>query len=271
MASAVLFGRHTVALAPHVPPQTTVSVASMGPTGLRVQRRPINLPSRSFTKVPATIVAQTPGYSSWKSVADAQKIAEALGVLKSSNNLRRLEEISTDFSSKRSDTPPPAKRQRTRSPPLPKSDDAVSLGEDDRISLDWGSDLEDATRIVDLATGQDLDIFTGYVSHTHRQMMMTNEFSPKPLNAKELKLLFNINMNVAIEYIAINKHHLSTLYCAKCEDTTTTPWLLDSGASMHITFCYHHLFFFKPFLFRLGLHTPFPRLDSDSHGTPNSL
>ena len=26
------------------------------------------------------------------------------------------------------------------------------------------------------------------------------------------------------------------LYCAKCEDTTTTPWLLDLGASMHVTY-----------------------------------
>jgi len=91
-------------------------------------------------------------------------------------------------------------------------------------------------RIVDLAMGQDLDIFTGYVPHTQRQMMMTNEFTPKLLNTKELKLLFNINIHVAIEYIATNKYHFSTLYCAKCEDTTKTPWLLDSGASMHVTF-----------------------------------
>jgi len=204
MASAILFGHDMVALAPHIPPQTTVLVTSMGPSGLRVQRRPINLPSQSFTKVLATIVAQTPGYSAWKSVADAQKIAEALGVPKSYNNICQLEEISTDFLSGRSDTPPPSKRQRTQSSLPPKSDDAVSLGEDDRILLDWGSDLEDATRIVDLATGQDLDIFTRYIPHTQGKLMMTNEFTSKPLNTKKLKLLFNINIHVAIEY---------TVYC----------------------------------------------------------
>ena len=107
IASTVILGSHTVALAPHVPPQTSVSVASITPSGLSVQKRPVNLPTKTFTAQSAAMIEDKPTYSSWSSVAQAQQICDALGVTKSPNNLRRLEEMIMKPSSDRQDSPPP--------------------------------------------------------------------------------------------------------------------------------------------------------------------
>ncbi|EAU80413.2 hypothetical protein CC1G_11963 [Coprinopsis cinerea okayama7 len=110
IASAAFLGSHVIDLIPHTPAPSTASIANFTKDGISVDKRPINLPAKAFTVATAKKMEETPVYSKFESIAQAQKICETHGVPKTARNLTAVLDIPRVSLAKCLESPPPAKR-----------------------------------------------------------------------------------------------------------------------------------------------------------------
>jgi len=166
IASAVLLGHHVVDLAPHVPQPSTTSVTAFTADGPVVRKVPVNLPAKAFSPVQGAKIEKIKPNSVWPTVAQAQKICEALSITKNARNLRTLEESEMSKASDAIDAEaPPAKRARTETPEGSENGE-VATEEDDYASL-FGDDAEGAMELDTLDTG--------YVNETSELFQMEED------------------------------------------------------------------------------------------------
>ena len=244
-ASAVLLGPHVVDLNPHVPQQMTASVATFTPEGPVVRQAPINLPTKAFSKVQGAKISKASTTSSWPTVAQAQKICDSLKIPRTAHNLRILEESGAAASTSDDVGAPPAKRARTESPPVTDTEDAVSIG-DDHDSL-FGDDIKDADA---------MQLDTGFVNDARcvTRTNLSNHFAnissdPQPLrrlhgrrdsnviNLSDYSDDVYLDLCIALNSIdaCLNRLDSKIAKCAQCENPDFIMWILDSGASIHVT------------------------------------
>jgi hypothetical protein len=250
-------------------PASSASIAEISSAGINVRKVAVNLPASAYSAAAAK-VDQPPSGARYPSLDYARRQCELLNIPKHAQYLRMFED-QWRARMNRAKTPPsvlaladriseptpdprprPAKRAKTETPP-PESesevfterettplpdDDMVSLGfSDEEINDEIGFAYEDKKKALD-------DFDNGFFNNNRcvpKRLIQTithlwNQRSLR-LDAADLEDDVYLDLCIALNYIVSN-HTVSTcdIHCLKCRAASDlVQWILDSGASIHVT------------------------------------
>ena len=163
-------------------------------------------------------------------VTASRKMADILGVRKNISNLSQLESLSTK---RKAVDYPLGDQPRKNSPPPEK---VARVRDEDEISLDWGSDVDDDIVMAAGLSPRETPRYGSILPKSHVpnmfcQRLLTAEVDSRQNNKNTNSFCFLFDVTSSLRRIEEHKGKCETCQFLHVSDE----WVMDSGASLHFT------------------------------------